>query len=117
MLCFEKPGAFYNRFLYPIIFPSTEHRDFMANYLYPRQIDTSKPYCNIADVAAAHYGYAGDCPTAEQIAKRVLVIPSSYSLRQRDVKHIAQCVNEGWAQIAVNGHRTPLSKGAALKLI
>ena len=104
MLCSEKSGAFYNRFLYPIISPSTEHRDFMANYLYPRQIDTSKPYCNIAEVAGAHYGYAGDCPTAEQIAQRVLVIPSSCSLRLRDLQHIAQCLNAGWAEYESRRH-------------
>ena len=85
MLCSEKPGTFYNRYLYPIIFPSSEHRDLIAAYLHSRQIDTAKPYKDIADVAAAHYGYAGDCPVAEQIAKRVLVIPSHYSLKKKDV--------------------------------
>jgi len=99
MPCSEKPGAFYNRYLYPILFPSSEDRDQIAAYLQSRQIDTAKPYKDIADVAAAHYGYAGDCPVAEQIAQRVLVIPSYYTLRQKEVQHIAQCLNAGWAEI------------------
>ena len=98
MLCSEKPGTFYNRFLYPITFPSSEHRDLIAAYLFRQQIDTSKPYQDIPEVAATHYGYKGDCPVAEQIAKRVLVIPSYYSLKKRDVERIAQRLNEGWTE-------------------
>ncbi len=103
MLCYEKPGTFYNRYLYPISFPSSEHRDFIADYLLRRQIDTAKPYKDIVEVAAKYFGYAGDCPAAEQIAKRVLVIPGNYSLKEEDVHHIAQCLNKGWEEIKLHG--------------
>lgn len=99
MLCSEKPGTFYNRFQYPITFPSPEKRDLVAAYLRSYQIDTAKPYKDIAEVAAAYYGYAGDCPAAEQIAKRVLVIPCNYSLKKEDVQRIARWLNAGWAEI------------------
>jgi len=99
MLSPEKPGAFYNRFHYPIIFPSMKHRDFIANYLLSKKIDTIKYLDDIVDVAAKHFGYAGDCPTAEQLSKRVLIIPSNYSLRKKDIQHIARYVNEGWEKI------------------
>ncbi|MHC1725271.1 MAG: DegT/DnrJ/EryC1/StrS family aminotransferase [Syntrophobacteraceae bacterium] len=99
MLCPEKPGAFYNRFMFPILFPSTEMRDRIAAYLYQRQIDTSQPYKNIAVVAAAHYGYSGDCPKAEQVAQRVIVIPSHYRLKPGVVQSIAQCVKNGIKQL------------------
>jgi dTDP-4-amino-4,6-dideoxygalactose transaminase len=99
ILCAEKPGTFYNRYLYPIVFPSSECRDSMANYLRKRQIDTAKPYKDIVDVATAHYGYTGDCPIAEQAAKRTLVIPGYYRLKERDIQRIAQCLNEGWSEI------------------
>ena len=98
MLCSEKPGTFYNRYMYPITFPSPEHRDAIVTYLRSRGVDTSKPYKDIAEIAATYYGYAGDCPVAEQIAKRVLVIPSYYALKERDVQHIAQYLNAGWAE-------------------
>jgi dTDP-4-amino-4,6-dideoxygalactose transaminase len=99
ILCSEKPGTYYNRYLYPITFPSSEHRDFVADYLHNRRIGTSKPYHDIADVAAKHYGYVGDCPAAERIARRVLVIPNNYSLQNEDIQHIARCFNESWEKI------------------
>jgi perosamine synthetase len=104
MLSSEKPDTFLNRYLYPIIFPSSEHRDLIAAYLLSRQIGTMQPYKDIADVAAAHYGYSGDCPVAEQIAKKVLVIPSNYSLRKKDIQHIAQCLNAGWLENTSRDH-------------
>lgn len=100
MLCSEKPSTFYNRYLYPITFPSPEHRDLIADYLYRRRIDTMKPYKDIVEVAARHYGYTGDCPAAEQISKRVLVIPGYYNLKEREIQRIAGCLNEGWMEIA-----------------
>jgi perosamine synthetase len=100
MLCSERPGTFYNRYLYPITLPSSEHRDFMADYLCTRGIGAIQPYKDIVEIAAAHYGYDGGCPMAEQIAKRVLVIPSNYSIKKEDIQRIAQCVNEGWEKIA-----------------
>jgi dTDP-4-amino-4,6-dideoxygalactose transaminase len=99
MLCSEKPGTFYNRYLYPITLPSLELRDFIADYLFTRKIGTAKPYKDITDVAVTHYGYAGDCPAAEQVSKRVLVIPSNYSLKKEEVKRIAQLINAGWLEI------------------
>lgn len=108
MLCSEKSGAFYNRYLYPITFPSSKHRDLMAGYLHRQQINTIKPYQDIAEIAASHYGYAGDCPVTEQISKRILAIPSYYSLRERDVQRIAQCLNTGWAEISIRGRSARL---------
>jgi perosamine synthetase len=99
MLLTEKKGAFYNRYLYPILFRSSEERDRMADYLQRRGIAPSKPYKEIATVAAAHYGYEGDCPVAEVVANGVLAIPSNYSLKRSDLKHVAQSVNEGWRMI------------------
>jgi perosamine synthetase len=108
MLCSEKPGTFYNRYLYPITCPSSGQRDFIADYLLRRKIDTAKPYKDIVDVAAKYYGYAGDCPVTEQIAKRVLVIPNNYSLKTREVNRIVQFLNEAWSEIARHGHSAPL---------
>lgn len=102
MLCAETPGTFYNRYAYPIMFPSMAQRDCMAAYLLNRQIAALQPYKDIADIATLHYGYAGDCPMAEQVARRVLVIPSSHSLKQTDVQRIAKCMNKGWAELNDN---------------
>jgi dTDP-4-amino-4,6-dideoxygalactose transaminase len=105
MLLREKKGAFYNRYLCPILFRSSEERDGMADYLQSRQIAPSKPYKDIAEVAATHYGYTGDCPVAEQVANGVLAIPSNYSLKGSDLEHIARSVNEGWKAISMVRNR------------
>jgi perosamine synthetase len=99
MLCIEKPGRFYNRYLYPIIFSSPEHRDFVAAYLRRGGIDSSQPYKDVADGAAEYYGYTGDCPVSERVAKNILVFPSYAALREKDVLRIAKSVNEAWTEI------------------
>lgn len=98
MLCSEKPCTFYNRYQYPITFPSSEHRNFIADYLLNRQIDTIKYLDEVVGVAAKHYGYAGDCPVAERLSKRVLIIPSYYSLKKRVIQRIAECLNAWWQE-------------------
>jgi len=101
MLCFEKPRAFYNRYLYPITFHSYEQRNQMASYLHNEQISTAKPYEDVAVIAATHYGYTGDCPTAEKLLRKVLIIPSYHSLNKEDIERIAQCINARWLNIKV----------------
>lgn len=103
MLCAEKPGTSYNRFHFPLTFASAEQRDLMATFLYERRIDTMKYLDDVVAVATEYYGYAGDCPVAERLSKRVLIIPSYYSLKARDVIHIAESVNAGWDEIAGRG--------------
>jgi perosamine synthetase len=104
MLCLEEPGAFYNRYQYPILFPTQEQRDAMAKHLLKTQIDTSRPLDEVARVASHHYGYANDCPTAERLSKRTLVIPSYHSLTDKEVDSLAQSVNDGWSQIENRAH-------------
>ncbi|MBN1981008.1 MAG: DegT/DnrJ/EryC1/StrS family aminotransferase [Chitinivibrionales bacterium] len=96
MLCVEKPGTFYNRYLYPILFDSTQQRDYMAAYLHKRHIGTIKPYNDVVEVATEHYGYRSDCPVTERISKRLLVIPSYANLTKKDTERIVRVVNEGW---------------------
>lgn len=99
MLCAEKAGTFYNRYLYPIAFPSESLRDAAADYLFDKNIDVIRPYKNCAEVAAANYGYKGGCPKTENISKRVLAIPCHYNLRIWEIKRIVKYMNEGWAEI------------------
>lgn len=99
MLCAEKPDMYYNRYLYPIIFPTAGQRDAAAAYLLSREIGAIQPYKDIADIAAKYYGYRGGCPVAEQISRRVLVIPSHHGLGEEDVRRIARCVNDAWESV------------------
>lgn len=99
MLFSEKPGTFYNRYAYPIVFSSIEQRDAMANYLLRKKIDTVKPYQDIAEIASEHYGYKGDCPVTEQVSKFILIIPSYYKLKKHDIHYICACFNDGLKKI------------------
>ena len=100
MLCHEGSGAFYNRYQYPITFPSEEHRDLMAVYLHEGGIETSKPVNDVVDVTTAHYNYTGDCPLAERLSKTVLVIPSYHTLKKAEIQRISSCVNQGWKEVS-----------------
>lgn len=97
-LCVEEPGAFYNRYHYPVTFPSKNERDQVADFLFRRGIDTMKYLDEVVSVARRHFGYAGDCPVAEHLAGRVLIIPNYHSLEQSEVEKIAECLNAAWAQ-------------------
>ena len=59
----------------------------------------------VVTVARKHFGYAGDCPIAERLAKRVLVIPGYHGLHQDDVEMIAQKLNVAWAEVSRNRER------------
>jgi len=106
MICLERSGTFYNRFMFPITFRSSEERNKIATYLRSKQISTSKPYEEVIEAATKRYGYEGDCPVAEQLLRRTLVVPSHYRLKRRDISYIAECMNAGWAKI-MNRYRKP----------
>jgi perosamine synthetase len=119
MLCHEAPRTFYNRYQYPITFPSSEDRDFMVDYLHKRQIDSSKPVQDAAEIGRAYYDYKGDCPTAELLSKRTLVIPSYQTLERSEIENIALFLNQGWAEISSRSSRVKPDSvyGAPSKLL
>ena len=98
MLCHEKPGMLYNRYIYPILFDNSAQRDLMFDFMYKRGIAAIKPYNDIPIIAATHYEYKHDCPISESIAERVLAIPNHYHLNHTELHHIADTVNKGWNQ-------------------
>ena len=102
MFCLEGPRAYYNRFMYPIVFPSTAERNLAASSLRRRGVGTSRPYEEAIEGAAKHYGYGGDCRLAERALRRALIIPSYYTLKPKDIGHIAESVNKSWAKASEN---------------
>lgn len=98
ILCLQRPGTFYNRFMFPITFPSAGQRDMIMAFLRSHGISTAKPYEEVIRGAAEHYGYEGDCPAAEQALKRAIIIPNYYKVTQGDVEHIAEWINKGVAE-------------------
>ncbi len=108
MLCTEKPGAFYNRYLYPLTFASVKERDGMAAYLLGQGIDTMKYIDDVLQTATDNFGYTGGCPVAEGLSKRVLIIPNYYSLNKQDIQHVAHCLNDSWAEINKSNQESSL---------
>ncbi len=100
MLCWERPSTFTNRLQYPLLLPTSLECDQLATRLRKDQISTARPYKEIAAIAAKHYGYIGDCPGAERIAKTVLVIPCNHALKTAEVMKISNSVNRAWKHVA-----------------
>jgi perosamine synthetase len=103
MLCTEKPGMTYNRYLYPIKFPSTKTRDIVAASLFRKRIDSIKYLDGIAGITAKEFGYTGDCPVTEEVSRRVLTIPCYHGLKKKDLQRIAESVNSAWAEVTRTG--------------
>jgi len=99
MLCSEPPSAYFNRLQFPLLVPAPEQCDRLAARLLERKISTARPYKNIAAIAVTHYGYTGDCPQAERIAKTVLSIPCNHAVGASEVERIASCINHAWAEV------------------
>jgi dTDP-4-amino-4,6-dideoxygalactose transaminase len=88
-------GSSGNWFQFALRFQNTDQRDAMAAYLLNQGIDTAKYLDDIADEVRSNYGYTGDCPNAELLAKTVLLVPIHYTLSTRDIEHIARSINAG----------------------
>ena len=82
-----------NAFQFALRFESSAQRDAMSTYLFEHGIDTAKYLDTIADEARADYGYKGDCPNAEQLAKTTLLVPIHYTLSTRDIEHAVNVIN------------------------
>ena len=113
-LCREMPGMFYNRLQYPLLMSTPLECEEFTLTLLKHQITAARPYKDIAAIAAEHFGYSGDCPQAERIARSVIVIPCNYALTKADVERISTAVNRAWEHIAGSRQRagtpsTPVS--------
>jgi len=96
MLCHEKPGTHYNRFMFPVIFSSAEQRVFMRDALRKQGVDSATPYEEAIEGAAKYYGYQRDCPAAERLLKTTLVIPCHHRMTKREIEHIVDSFNAAW---------------------
>ena len=98
MLCRETPGTFANRMQFPLLFKDEQQCEDFARRLHLEGVSTARPYKDIAATAARYYGYGGDCPQAERIARGVLVIPCNYALRRVDLERIVASANRAWVE-------------------
>jgi len=101
MLFSERPGTFYNRYLYPLKLKSPAARDSIAQFLYNHRVGAIQPYKDIVEQAEKQYGYKGGCTVSEQTTKAILAIPCHYHLTDKDRQHVARSVNEGLAVLGM----------------
>jgi dTDP-4-amino-4,6-dideoxygalactose transaminase len=106
-VCAETRGAFFNRSQFPLFLCSAAQRDAVAAHLFARGVDASRPYHDIARVARQFYGYRGDCPEAERVSGRVLVIPNHEQLTPEEVQHIVRSVGSALEATAAAGLSRP----------
>jgi dTDP-4-amino-4,6-dideoxygalactose transaminase len=55
-------------------------------------IDTAKLYSRTPSKAKQYYGYTGDCPNTEKLADTVLTVPNYYSLSDKELLKVANCI-------------------------
>lgn len=84
-----------NWFQFPLGFETSAQRDRMAEHLFRHGVDAAKYLDDIAEVAREQYGYTGDCPNAERLAKTTLLIPIHYNLSTPQIQHIVRAINDG----------------------
>lgn len=88
----ETPNTYCNYFLLPIKFNNEFQRDKICNYLKKNGIDTVKLFSKTPSIAAKYYGYKGDCPDTERVAKKILVVPNFYVLKCKQLDYIAKTI-------------------------
>lgn len=91
----ERSDNWNNYSQFAIRLRNETERNTMANYLFEHGVDSAKYGDEILINVRQKYGYRGDCPNSERASKTVLVIPNHYTLRRKDLKHVANCVNTG----------------------
>jgi dTDP-4-amino-4,6-dideoxygalactose transaminase len=108
MLCCEKPQTVLNRYAFPVVFPSVNHRDAIANALAQSNISTIKPYQDVPEIAATYYNYRGGCPVSEKLAKTSLLLPCHYGLKQNDIQFITKQFNNSWHELTAKEQKSSL---------
>jgi len=78
----------WNHFLLPARFSTPQRRDAARRFLTLRRVDTAPLYQNCAR-NALRFGYSGDCPEAERVARTVCTLPNHSWLSERELSYIA----------------------------
>jgi perosamine synthetase len=77
----------WNHFLLPMRFSTPHLRDSARQFLTRRRVDTAPLYQNCAR-NALRFGYSGDCPQAERVARTVCTVPNHSWLSEQELSYI-----------------------------
>lgn len=89
VLPYERPGAQYNRHLFPVLLHTRDERKAIMKALWAKFIDVSMIYSEVVK-EARQFGYEGYCPVAESVANRLITLPNYAGLTDEDIETIAQ---------------------------
>lgn len=90
----QKKDTYCNYYLFPVRFNNKTERDKAYVLLRNLGIDTAKLYGETPLKAKTLYGYTGDCSNSEIVADTILVIPNYYTLDERDLTRITDCLKK-----------------------
>lgn len=79
-LPYEAQDTYCNYYLFAIQLRNEQERDKLSEKLLDKGVDTTKLFSKTPEIATQFYGYSGDCPNTEHVAKRILTIPNYYIL-------------------------------------
>jgi perosamine synthetase len=85
----ERPGAQYNRHLFPVLLRDAAERRAVMAAMWAQFVDTSMIYSD-AIRQCRRYGYRGGCPVAESVADRLITLPNHAALTGRDIDSVAE---------------------------
>ncbi|WP_094229078.1 DegT/DnrJ/EryC1/StrS family aminotransferase [Methanolobus psychrotolerans] len=86
----ENENTYCNYYLFPLLAPEDDLRDDICIYLRDKGVDTSKLFSQTPEIARIKYGYDGDCPFTEHVAKRIFTVPNHYTLSKNDLSKISR---------------------------
>jgi perosamine synthetase len=84
----ERPGAQYNRHLFPVLLRDGEERAAVMAAMWKKFVDVSMIYSE-AIKEARRFGYSGGCPVAESVADRLITLPNYAGLTGPDIDTVA----------------------------
>ncbi|NOQ48271.1 MAG: hypothetical protein GQ576_03905 [Methanococcoides sp.] len=88
----ERSETYCNYFLFPIQLKNISVRDNLSEALRKAGFDTIMLFSATPEIAKLSYGYEGDCPATENVAKRLLVMPNHYTLGKKELDNICKII-------------------------
>jgi perosamine synthetase len=84
----ERPGAQYNRHMFPVLLRDREERAAVMSAMWAKFVDVSMIYSEVVE-EARRFGYSGGCSVAESVADRLITLPNYAGLNSQDVDSVA----------------------------
>jgi dTDP-4-amino-4,6-dideoxygalactose transaminase len=85
----ERPGSRYNYHLFPVLMQDGRERSAVMAAMWTQFVDTSRIYSDVVR-QCRRYGYSGNCPVGESVARRLITLPNHAALTIDEIDCVAQ---------------------------